>query len=92
MRIQDSLPRDVILTGVETHVCILQTAIDLMEDGHRVFVPIDAVASRCDENRQNALALMERAGAVITNMETLVFQRLIKAEGDAFKRLSKMVK
>ena len=77
----DVFPGDIILTGMETHVCVLQTAIDLMEEGFRVFVPGDAVASRTDENRRNGLALLERAGAVITNTETLVFDWLRVAQG-----------
>jgi nicotinamidase-related amidase len=86
------LPRDVILTGMETHVCVLQTAVDLIDGGHRVFVPLDAVLSRTDANYRNGLALMEHAGAVITNSETIIFERLGSARGDAFKRLSKAVK
>lgn len=86
------LPKDIILTGIETHVCVLQTAADLIESEHRVFVPRDAVASRTRENRENGLSLMERLGAVITNSETLVFHRLGKAGGDVFKRLSKLVR
>ena len=86
------LPGDIIVTGMETHVCVLQTAVDLLNEGFRVFVPLDAVASRTDENRCNGLALMERAGAVVTNTETLVFDRLQVAKGDTFKRLSKLVR
>lgn len=86
------LPRDVILAGIETHVCVLQTAVDLMDSGHRVFVARDAVASRSDENWRNGLSLMEGAGAVITNSETIIFRFLGSARGEAFKRLSKLVK
>ena len=90
--ILSDLPKDIILTGIETHVCVLQTAVDLIESGHQVFVPRDAVASRTEENRENGLSLMELSGAVITNSETLIFHRLRKAGGDVFKRLSKLVR
>lgn len=86
------LPHDVILTGMEAHVCVLQTAVDLLAAGHRVFVPLDAVASRTHANLANGLALMERAGAVIVNVETLVFHHLGRAGSEAFKRLSVLVK
>jgi nicotinamidase-related amidase len=86
------LPADLIVTGMETHVCVLQTAADLIAQGHRVFVPLDAVASRTEDNWRNGLALIERVGGLVTNTETLVFRRLRRAGGDAFKRLSKLVK
>lgn len=85
-------PEDVVLTGMETHVCVLQTALDLLRHGFRVFVPADAVASRTDENRQIGLRLMERAGAVVTNSESLAFACLGQAGGDAFKTLSRLIR
>ena len=91
-KVLDVMPGDIILTGMETHVCVLQTAVDLLQEGFRVFVPRDAVASRSDENRCNGLALMERAGVVITNTETIVFDWLRVAKGDTFKALSKLVR
>ncbi|MBN1947329.1 MAG: isochorismatase family protein [Bradymonadales bacterium] len=86
------LPEDVILTGIETHICILLTAIDLLGFGFRVFVPADAVASRSHDHWQNGLSLLERAGAIVTNTESLVFQRLGKAGGDHFKRMLEVLK
>jgi nicotinamidase-related amidase len=82
----------VILPGIETHVCVMQTALDLLYAGYRVFVPADGVASRTEENRRIGLATMERAGAVITSMEAVVFQLLERAGTDAFKAFSKMIR
>lgn len=83
---------DVVLSGMETHVCVLLTGLDLIQRGHRVFVPHDAVASRTEDNRANGLALLERNGAVIVNSETLIFHALGKAGGDRFKRFAKRIR
>ena len=77
---------------METHVCVYQTVRALREAGHVVHVVADAVASRTDANWQNGLDLCERAGAVITNTETVVFDLLGKAGTDDFKILSRLVK
>lgn len=86
------LPPHVVVTGMEAHICVLQTVADLQARGHQVFVPWDAVGSRTAANRDNGLALIERAGAVVTNTETILFHALGRAGGDDFKRLSKMIR
>jgi nicotinamidase-related amidase len=85
-------PRAVVVVGVEAHVCVFQTVRDLAARGYEVHVPHDGVASRRDEDRTTALELMRRAGAVVTTSETIVFDWLQKAEGDAFKTLSKKMR
>jgi nicotinamidase-related amidase len=85
-------PRSVIVVGMETHVCVFQTVRELVARGYGVHVPIDAVASRTEENRVAGIALCERAGAVATTTETVVFDWLEKAGTDAFKAVSKLVK
>ncbi len=84
--------KTIILTGVETHICILQTCITLLERGYNVFVPQDAVDSRTEENWQVGLGLMKDAGAVITSTETVVFQMLEKAGTKEFKEMLKIIK
>lgn len=86
------LPSHVVVCGMETHICVLQTVSDLQARGHQVFVPNDAVASRVESNRANGLALMRQAGAVETNTESLMFYYLQKAGTDAFKRFQKMIR
>lgn len=83
---------DVILCGMETHVCVLQTALDLLEQGRRVFVAADAVCSRSAANCQLGLDLMQQAGAVIGSAEIFAFGLLRAAGSDRFKRISKLVK
>jgi nicotinamidase-related amidase len=86
-------PRNtVIVAGMETHVCVYQTVLDLRARGLEVQVPRDAVASRHRENWETGLALMERAGAVITSTETVVFQLLERAGTEEFKELSRLVR
>lgn len=82
----------VILAGMETHICICQTALDLLSHGKQVFVVEDAVISRNPDNKANAIARMREAGCVITNTESLVFEWLGKAEGDAFKVITKLIR
>jgi nicotinamidase-related amidase len=82
----------VIVCGMETHVCVLQTVIDLLGDGFTVHVVTDAVMSRNDNNRQTALEAMMLAGAVPSSTESVMFQLLKIAGTDSFRKLSKLVK
>lgn len=84
--------RDIILCGIETHVCVLQTALDLLDAGCRVFVAGDATGSRAKLNWKYGLRLMERAGAVVGTTEIFVFALLGAAGTEEFKRVSKLVK
>jgi len=82
----------VIICGMETHVCVLQTVIDLLDAGFDVHVVKDAVMSRFGENRQTALEAMALAGAVPTTTESAMFQLLKVAGTDSFRKLVKLVK
>lgn len=82
----------VLLAGVETHVCILQTALGLLEAGYLVYVPADGVCSRSLANRQVGLDLLARAGAVVTSTETVVFQLLGRAGTPEFRALAPLLK
>ncbi len=84
--------RQVILTGMESHVCVLQTALDLLANGYVVHLVCDAVMSRRKENWKTALKTMTAAGAVLTSTESAVFQLLRVAGTEEFKKLSKLVK
>jgi nicotinamidase-related amidase len=83
--------KQVFLTGMETHICILQTALDLLQQGYEVFVVEDAVSSRAKANQFNALQRLRLAGAVITNVESLLFEWLGDASHPEFKKLSKLI-
>lgn len=82
----------VILTGMETHICVLQTALGLINDGYAVHAVSDAMCSRTEENWKVGLGIMRDAGAVITCTETVLFQLLKVAGTEEFKVVSRMVK
>ena len=84
--------RQVILTGIESHVCVLLTALDLLAEGYAVHVIADATCSRRRENRQTALDQLRQAGAVVTSTETVLFQLLRTADTDDFRSLSRLIK
>lgn len=91
--VQETEKKQIILVGMETHVCVLQTCIDLLQaEEYDVHVVADAVCSRTDANYRTALELMRDAGAVITCTETVLFQLLVKAGTEEFKAISKRIK
>jgi len=82
----------VVLTGVEAHVCVLLTALDLLAQGFRVSIVADAVCSRRREHHELGLIQARQAGAVVTATETLVFQLLGSADSDVFREISKLLR
>jgi nicotinamidase-related amidase len=90
--LSDLDPRAVVVVGMESHVCVFQTARELVKRGYATYVVGDAVASRLESNRTLGLELAERAGAVITGTETVVFDLLQEAGTEAFKTVSRLVR
>ena len=89
----ESLKRNqTILCGIETHVCVYQTALDLLQKHYDVNVVSDAVSSRTIENKQTALLAMSAAGVKIKSMEMILFELLRTAEHPQFKQISRLVK
>lgn len=82
----------VILCGMETHVCVLQTCVDLLKEGYYVHAVRDAVCSRAEDNFMTGIDFMRDAGAVITCTETVLFQLLERAGTEEFKAISKRIK
>jgi nicotinamidase-related amidase len=82
----------LLLCGVETHVCVNQTANDALAAGHAVHVAADAVGSRTEENRRIGLEKMRTAGAVLTSTEAALFELLRTSEHPQFKAISALVK
>jgi nicotinamidase-related amidase len=83
---------NIIITGVESHICVFQTCVSILEKGYCVHVPQDAVGSRTDENWRVGLGLMDKAGALITSTETIIYQVLKKAGTKEFKKMLKIVR
>jgi nicotinamidase-related amidase len=81
----------VLLAGIETHVCVQQTALDLLALDFRVYVAADAVASRYGVDHDRALQRLENAGAVITTSESAVFEWVGVAGTPQFKEISRLV-
>ena len=84
--------KNVVLTGVESHICVFQTCSSLLERGYGVQVPQDAVDSRTDENWRVGLELMKETGALITSTESVIYQILKKAGTKEFKKMLKIMK
>nr|NQU94280.1 isochorismatase family protein [Bacteroidota bacterium] len=84
--------RYVIMAGIETHVCVMQTAIDLVNNGYIPVVVEDCVSSRCLNDKNMAIERLRRDGAVITTYESVLFELLRYSGTEAFKKVSKLVK
>jgi nicotinamidase-related amidase len=82
----------IVVAGMETHVCVLQTGLDLIKAGYQVHVVADAVASRTAENRDLALGIFRQAGAIITSTEIVIFQWARRANSDDFRKILPLVK
>ncbi len=81
----------VVLAGVEAHVCVLHTALDLLALDFRVYIPVDAVASRAAIDYEYGLRRAERAGAILTTSETCAFEWVGGSSHPRFKDISKLV-
>jgi nicotinamidase-related amidase len=84
--------RHVTVTGIEAHVCVAQTALELLDLGFRVQVPADAVASRHKIDWEFALRRLEHAGAVISTTEAVIFEWTETADRPEFKTISELIK
>jgi nicotinamidase-related amidase len=88
----ETVRRQVILIGMETHVCVYQTSVDLINAGYEVFVLDDAVSSRFLHNYQSGIAALRYAGAVVVSTETAVFQMMKVAGTPEFKKISSLLR
>ena len=82
----------VIVAGLESHVCVLQTVLDLLEAGKDVFVLADAVGSRDNEESEYALSRMADSGAIVTTAETVILEMTADSKHPQFKSLQKLIK
>lgn len=84
--------RQLLLGGIEAHVCVLMSALDLLAEGYGVHVVADAVTSRTQANWRLAMAQLRQAGAVVTTTETVLFQLLRQADTDDFRELARLIR
>jgi len=82
----------IVVCGIETHVCVLQTVLDLIADQWDVYLPVDAVDSRYPIDRETAIRRMELAGAVLTTTEATLFEWCGTANHPKFKEISRLVR
>jgi len=91
-RLRRSRREHILMSGVETHVCIQQTALELLRVDYVVFVLADAVGSRWPLEKEAALARLRDAGAIITTVEAMMFELVRRCDVPAFKPLLDIVK
>ncbi len=84
--------RQVLIAGIEAHVCVLMSALDLLAEGYAVHIVADAVTSRTQANWRLAMAQLRQAGAVVTTTETVLFQLLRQADTDDFRELARLIR
>lgn len=84
--------RQILTGGIETHICVYQTAADLVKRGYEVEILADVVSSRTSENRQIGLQKIKDAGAFVTSVETALFELLKTAESEDFRPILKIIK
>ncbi len=84
--------KHAIVAGVETHVCVYQTVLDLLANGHAVTLATDALGSRAASNKDVALRRMASEGAKLSSTEMVLFEMLVNAGTDEFREISRLVK
>lgn len=91
-QLRETGTRSLILCGVESHICVLKTALDALQAGYEVHVVADAVSSRAESSKKLALERMRQSGAFIVNTEMVLFQLMNEAGTEAFKAVSRLIK
>ncbi|MHC5060174.1 MAG: hydrolase [Planctomycetota bacterium] len=91
-KLKELRPSQIILCGIEAHVCIYQTAADLLDTDYEVHVIADAVSSRTPANREIAIRRMDADGVIISSTEMALFELLRTAKHEKFKELAKLIK
>ncbi len=84
--------KQILVMGIESHVCVCQTILDLLDMGYETHIVCDAVASRTPENKAIGVERSKQAGAIITSVEMALFELLGEAKGENFKQILKIVK
>lgn len=91
-KIKSYNPKNIVLTGIETHICVYQTALALLAEGYNVYVVKNAVSSRSKKDYRTALELMRDFGARLTCVETVLFELLKSSKHPDFKEIQALIK
>ena len=84
--------RNIVVCGIEAHICVQQTVEQLLEEGYNVYVPVDCISSRSQNDFLWAAERMEKAGAVMTTYESVLYELLKDSKAEGFREISKIVK
>lgn len=82
----------VVLSGIETHICVMQTCLDLLSAGRKVAIVTDAVAARRERDHELGLRRMEKSGALLTTTEMLIYEIIGRSDSEAFKKILPLIK
>ena len=91
-KLNASEKKNIIVTGIEAHICVQQTVLDLLANGYNVYVVADCIDSRNERDHAYAVERMRQAGAIITTMESVLFEFLVRADNPKRKEISNLVK
>jgi len=83
---------NIIIFGIETHICVYQTALDFINKGKKVYVVSDCSSSRCENNHKIALEALKQQGAIIESLEMILFQFLKSSKHPNFKEIQALIK
>ena len=83
---------NIVVCGIEAHICLQQTVEQLLEEGYKVYVPVDCISSRNRNDMLWAAERMEKAGAVMTTYESILYELVKDSKAEGFKEISKIVK
>ena len=84
--------RNIVVCGIEAHICVQQTVEQLLEEGYNVYVPVDCISSRSQNDFLWAAERMEKAGAVMTTYESILYELLKDSKAEGFRDISRIVK
>ena len=87
-----TIEKTIIIFGIETHICVYQTALDLLKSGFSVYVVCDCTSSRKELNKNTALELMKQQGIKVTTLEILLFEFLKSSKHEHFKEIQALIK
>ncbi|HIT99715.1 MAG TPA: hydrolase [Candidatus Copromorpha excrementavium] len=91
-KIKKSGKKNVVVCGIEAHICVMQTVLQLMNEGYRVYLAADCVSSRNKNDMSFGIMRMRDAGAVVTTYEAILYEMLMDSKAEGFKEISKIVK
>jgi len=84
--------KQVLVCGIEAHICVMQTALDLLDREFEVYLLVDCITSRAPENKRAALARLTQAGAIQATLEMVLFELMRTADSPQFKAIQKLIK